>query len=444
MEFINKNSEKDIHIILFACLWISVWIFVRILHLLAIIYGKWCLHKSNEMEFIQQEYSFPGVSILKPLSFMDKYDANILSNLETFFTSKYPGKFEIIFCIQDADDYKLQSIIHKLAARYPNVETQTFVGGKNVGVNPKINNLLPGYSAAKYELIMISDSRIRMKKYTLRDMASHMTDKVGMVHQMPFTYCEDDSLDDPIRLLEKIHFGTSFARMYLVANCFGMNCAVGMSSIIRKSILEKVGGLETFGKYLAEDFFMAQAVLDSCHQIRISSMPALQNSEKSTITSFHNRITRWAKLRNAMIPLASFCEPFSECILLGGLTSWSVMILFGWDPLSFFFIHLLVWFLMDWILILVIQDGFEPVNKFNFIVIWMFRELTVPYLYILSFLNKEIKWGSKRFRLKFGGEAELCDEIQEESKELWTLDGKIVNSGASNEKKLQSLILNCG
>ena len=49
---------------------------------------------------------------------------------------------------------------------------QTFYGGEKVGVNPKVNNMYPGYTAAKYELILVSDCRIRSKFQPLFRYAS--------------------------------------------------------------------------------------------------------------------------------------------------------------------------------------------------------------------------------------------------------------------------------
>ena len=142
-----------------------------------------------------------------------------------------------------------------------------------------------------------------------------------------------------------------------------------MSPLMRKEILEAVGGLKAFGKYLAEDYFMAQAVQDRGLYTVICSQPALQNVGDSSIQHFQNRIIRWVKLRKAMVPLwQSLLEPLSECILLGLLAAWSVFYLFRWDPLSFFLLHILIWFLMDWVLIHVVQNGSLPFNKFEFLV----------------------------------------------------------------------------
>lgn len=104
------------------------------------------------------EAHLPSVSIIKPLVGVDPY---LSLNLESFFLMNYP-RFELLFCIADEKDAVIP-LVYELIAKYPHVPSKVFVGGCNVGTNPKINNMQPGYEAAKAELILISDSGIHSK-----------------------------------------------------------------------------------------------------------------------------------------------------------------------------------------------------------------------------------------------------------------------------------------
>ena len=56
-----------------------------------------------------------------------------------------------------------------------------------------------------------------------------------------------------------------------------------------------------------------------------------------------------------MLPHLIVLEPLSECVILGLMCAWAGYFLFRWDALSFFLIHVLLWFLLDWALIHVVQ-----------------------------------------------------------------------------------------
>ena len=124
---------------------------------------------------------------------------------------------------------------------------------------------------------------------------------------------------------------------------------------MRKDVLIQMGGLRKFGCYLAEDFFIAKAFKDNGWKTTISSQPALQNSGLCNIATFQARLTRWAKLRVAMLPTMILLEPLSECMIDGAFASWAVSVLFQWDSLVFYLVHILLWFLSDWILLSIVQ-----------------------------------------------------------------------------------------
>lgn len=149
---------------------VSGWIFVWCLHVTAILNAKLNLHKkpippshpsaapAGSTVIAVDEPDLPGVSVIKPLVGSDPY---LASNLDSFFCMQYP-LFELLFCVNDERDSALE-VVRRLMAKYPAVDAKVFVGGSKVGTNPKINNMQPGYEAAAYDLILISDSGIKSK-----------------------------------------------------------------------------------------------------------------------------------------------------------------------------------------------------------------------------------------------------------------------------------------
>lgn len=119
-----------------------------------------------------------------------------------------------------------------------------------------------------------------VKEDTLLDMVSSMTEEVALVHQMPFV-CDRkgfpavlekvrslsiagliDAHEVNAHLIQQVYFGTAHARIYLSADFLRINCPTGMSALMRKKLLDEVGGISAFGQYLAEDFFFAKSFTD--------------------------------------------------------------------------------------------------------------------------------------------------------------------------------------
>jgi len=402
----SVRSWTPLHVALtgLAIFCLGTWIVLWLLHMIAIVYGRWRLYRTRQSANPDAEKTLPGVSVLKPLCSGE--DSNLFSNLETFFTLDYP-KFELLFCIQEEGDSRLRMYVESLRSKFPKVDCQIFYGGEQVGVNPKINNMSPAYDKAKYDLVLVSDSGIRMRSDTLTDMVAHMREKVGLVHQMPFV-CDRPGLPST---LEQVYFGTWLARINLVSCLFGINCVTGMSCLIRRTALDDAGGLRAFGGYLAEDYFIAEQVQKKGLKLDISSQPALQNPGDNTVGVFQARIMRWRKLHVSSTPMTIVFEPISECMLLGVLAAWSTSFLFRWDPIAVFLIHVLVWFICDWVLIHIVQNGSLPFNKFEFLVTWLFREVSSPYLLLAAHFNPTIRWKTRSFRLKWGGKAEPVGEV---------------------------------
>ncbi|KAL4223662.1 hypothetical protein ACF0H5_017130 [Mactra antiquata] len=387
-------SVVDVLLISFSIASFGGWLLVWFIHTVALIYGKRKLHKPPPA--ISPE-DLQGVSIIKPLVGVD---SNLYYNLETFFKIDYPA-YELLFSVMDEQDPAIM-IVQKLIERYPKIDAKLFIGMKYVGPNGKVNNMMKPFEASKYDLINISDSSIKAAPDCLKDMVGHMAPDVGLVLQMPFC-CDRKGFAG---IYEKVFFGTMQARNMLTAIALGINCSTGMSSMVRKEIVERCGGLDHFAKYLAEDFFLAHETVAQGYKISLSNKLAMQNSGFYSVDHFHKRLTRWGQLRVATVPTLLILEPLSECIVLGFIVSLCVEYVFGLSALAFFLMHILVWFLIDYTLLNICQDSPLPFSKFDFLCAWLLRECTSFYLSIKSHMQRVIVWRHRRYRLRWGGTIE--------------------------------------
>ncbi len=261
----------------------------------------------------------PPISVLKPLKGLDD---NLFDNLESLCIQDYP-EYEIIFSIQDHNDpaYK---VARKIKDKYPDRDISVITEKCNIGLNPKVNNLIPAYKIAKYEHILISDSNVMVNSNYLKDIVKHMKNHdVGLVSNI-------------IKGTRGRSFGSIFENLHLNSFIMGsvcfldkflkMPCVVGKSMLMRKKDLEDIGGFRAVKDVLAEDYVIGEKIHRMGKKVILSSHIIENVNEYWGIRKFLNRHTRWGKLRWKIGGIKYLSELLSNAVFM------SMLPIFLWEP----------------------------------------------------------------------------------------------------------------
>jgi ceramide glucosyltransferase len=204
------------------------------------------------------------VSILKPLAGLD---LGLESNLRTFFDQQYPT-FEILFAVRTHKDPAV-SIVEKLQAEYPQVPSRLLIVGEPPYPNAKVFSLDRMLAAAAHDLVVMSDSDIRVTPDMLRRVAAEFSDpKIG-VATCPYRAVAGPGFWSK---LEATGMNTDFWAGVLTARMLeGMEFAVGPTIVARKRALDTFGGMDRVKDYLAEDFVLGKFAAEARQGVILSS-----------------------------------------------------------------------------------------------------------------------------------------------------------------------------
>jgi len=204
------------------------------------------------------------VSILKPLAGAEE---DLEENLRSFFIQDYPN-FEILFAVREAND-AAAGVVEKLRAEFPQIPASLIVTGEPPYANAKVYSLERMTEAARYDLLAMSDSDVRVSPDFLMTLAAEFQDgNTGLV-TCPYRAVPGRSFWSR---LEAIGMNTGFLAGILVARLLeGMKFAVGPTIVARKAVIAGIGGWARVKEYLAEDFVLGQFAAEAGFGVGLSS-----------------------------------------------------------------------------------------------------------------------------------------------------------------------------
>lgn len=332
----------------------------------------------------------PAVSILKPLKGVE---AGFDENVGSFFALDYPA-YEILFSVADANDPAARAV-GKLMAAHPNVAARLIVGARELGPNPKVNNLLQSYDAARFDVLLISDSNIRVAPDYLKRVIAHLKPDVGVVTAV-VAGRDGRGLGG---LLETTYLNSFYARWMQVAAATGKACVVGKQMLFRRSTMDRLGGIATFGRYLAEDYMAGEGMRRLGLKVVIGYAPVPQFVGRHDLGAFWSRHVRWGRIRKAQAPLAFAVEPLMGPILSGVAGAAALHGLFGIPVGYALTAHLGAWCACDLALMTALEKRVRPKN----VVGWILREALHLPLWIHIASGQGVNWRGNRLTLRAGG-----------------------------------------
>lgn len=228
------------------------------------------------------------ISILKPLAGLD---LDLESNLRTFFEQDYPA-FEILFAVRNESD-PAASVVASLQRQYPKIASRLVITGEPPYPNAKVYSLDRMLAVAANDLVVMSDSDIRVSATLLRTIAAEFQDPNLGVATCPYRAVPGSSIWSR---LEATAMNTDFWGSALVARMLeGMHFAVGPTIATRRTVLQSIGGFERLKDYLAEDFVMGKFAAESGHGVILSSYVIEHHIGDSKLPENVAHRLRWAR-----------------------------------------------------------------------------------------------------------------------------------------------------
>jgi ceramide glucosyltransferase len=329
------------------------------------------------------------ISILKPLAGLD---LDLESNLRTFFEQDYP-LFEILFAVRIESDPAVQVVL-RLQKEYSSIPSRLIITGEPPYPNAKVFSLERMLAAADNDLLVMSDSDIRVTPDLLRTAAAEFQDARVGVATCPYRAVPGRSFWSR---LEATGMNTDFWGGALVARMLeGMRFAVGPTIVARRHVLQSIGGFVRLKDYLAEDFVMGKFAADAGHGVILSSYVIEHHIGSASFSENMAHRLRWTRSTRRSRPAGYIGQLFTMPFPLA-------LLVFAFSPAWWLVLPVA---LVVRVLAAYMVSGRVLRAKLNWALVPI-EDLIGFFFWMAGFFGNTISWRGRRYRLFADGRFEL-------------------------------------
>ena len=237
--------------------------------------------------FLESSYH-PPVSILKPVRGVD---CEAYENFASYCLLDYP-EYELIFAVADSSDPAVP-VIEKLQTNFQRCSIRLIKGAERIGANNKVNSLCRLVGEAKYDLVVMSDSDVRVDPDYLETVVRPFADpQVGAVT----AFCRCITGGSVAADLGALGMHLDSAPSALVARMLEgkMQFAFGWTMATTKRRLSEIGGWQAMANHHSDDFELGNRIARRGYTVELMRKPVWMVFPKETIEQYFRHELRWS------------------------------------------------------------------------------------------------------------------------------------------------------
>ncbi len=264
---------------------------------------------------------WPRVTILKPVHGLEK---NLEQNLRSACQQDYPH-YQVVFSVQHKQDPAI-ALLRTLQTEFGSELVTVAVDNRQVGSNGKINNLIGGLTHARHDVLVISDSDVRLRPDYLKTIVAPLEDpNVGFVCTLYRAVMADTWFEK----MELLTINAELTPNIIFALVTGSaKFCLGASTAVRRSTLDDIGGFSSLANYLVEDYEMGRRIWSQGKRMVCVPYYVETSVDLKTPTAWWNHLVYWDQNNRAARPGALFSTiiirpvPCAILFALSTLGSW--------------------------------------------------------------------------------------------------------------------------